>query len=42
MSRKITIFMYAGFVGTKSCEAYIVPDDVSDAELDRFAWDRGV
>jgi hypothetical protein len=42
MPRKITIFMYAGYAGTDACEAYIVPDDVTDDELHDFAWERGV
>jgi hypothetical protein len=34
--------MYAGYAGTKACEAYIIPDGVTDDELDDFAWQRGV
>ena len=40
--RKIVIGMNAGCVGTDAWEFYEVPDDVTDEELNDFAWQRGL
>ena len=37
--RKLVLFLECG-VGTKTAEAYLVPDDVTQKELDDFSWQR--
>ena len=37
--RKIVIGMHTGYCGMDSWEFYEVPDDVTDTELNDFAWD---
>lgn len=39
--RKIVIGMHAGLAGTDAKEFYLVPDGVTDKELNNFAWERG-
>lgn len=40
--RKILLKMHTGYAGMDSCEAYLVPDDVSDNELDEWAYWKAV
>lgn len=40
--RKIVIGMDAGFAGTDSMEAWLVPVSMPYDEIDDFAWQRGV
>lgn len=37
--RKLVLFLECG-VGTKTAEAYLVPDDVSQKILDDYSWQR--
>lgn len=39
--RKIVIGMHAGLAGTGAREFYLVPDEVTNAELEDFAWQCG-
>lgn len=39
--RKIVIGMHAGICGTDSWEFYLVPDAITNAELEDFAWQCG-
>jgi hypothetical protein len=41
-TRKIVVGMNAGFAGTDAYEFYIVPADITEEELQDFAWQRGV
>lgn len=40
--RKIIIGMHAGMAGTDGWEFWEVPDNISEAELDEFAWECGL
>lgn len=37
--RKIVIGMHAGMAGTDSWEFYLVPESISEDELNDFAWE---
>lgn len=37
--KKIVFFYYAGFAGTDTAELVEFPDDVTDDELDTYAWE---
>ena len=38
--RRIVIGMHAGMAGTDSWEFYLVPESISRADLELFAWER--
>ena len=40
--RKLVLHLDAGIAGTDTAEAYLVPDDVTENELDDFAWERAI
>lgn len=40
--RKILLTMHTGYCGMDSHEAWLIPDDVSDEDLDNWAWERAV
>jgi hypothetical protein len=40
--RKIVIGLYAGCVGTESWEFWLVPEHISDSELNEAVWHRAI
>ena len=39
--KKMTLFLDVG-VGTKTCEAFLVPADISEKDLGEYAWERAL
>lgn len=40
--KKIVFFYDAGMAGTNTAELVEFPDDITDAELDQYAWEGAV
>lgn len=40
--RKILLTMRTGYCGMDSHEAWLIPEDVEDNDLDNWAWERAV
>ncbi len=40
--RKLVLCLHAGVVGTDEYEFYLVPEGVTERELDNYAWQRAV
>ena len=40
--KKIVFFYDAGFAGTNTADLVEFPDDITDAELDQYAWESAV
>ena len=40
--RKILLTLRTGYAGMSAHEAWLIPEDVSDDDLDNWAWERAV